>query len=92
MLVLQKYGGREAAGVLIPYPLVQTSSERCCRLQILLYGRVAVFTFSLSSSSLMTAVFLASLIFRRLSGPVVMVWTLEHPSLRAVFFLVDFSL
>ena len=56
----------------------------------MVYGRVAVSTFSLSSSSLMTAVFLASLIFRRPSSPVVMVWTFEHPSLRAVFFLLIF--
>ena len=38
------------------------------------YGGVAMSTFSLSSSSLLTAVFLASLIFRS-SSPVVMVWT-----------------
>ena len=49
------------------------------------YGRVAMSTLSLSSSSSMIAVFLASLIFRRPSSPVVMVWTFEHPSLRANF-------
>ena len=61
-----------------------------CKYYSVVYGRVAVSTFSLSSSSLMTAVFLASLIFRRPSIPVVMVWTFEHPSLRAVFFLFIF--
>ena len=38
LLVLQKYGDREAAGVLIPCPLVQASSERCCWLQTVLRG------------------------------------------------------
>jgi len=45
--------------------------------------RTAISTFSLSSSLSMTAVFLTSLMFRRSSSPVVMVWMFQHPRLRA---------